>query len=92
MTFEILHRNIETYVTNDLRIKMVFISGPRQVGKTTLGKSLLGETGTYLNWDFANHREKILKGQWPQQKGIYNISAIDFLKKLHSYEWDLKST
>ena len=76
MTFEILHRNIETHVTNDLRIKMVFISGPRQVGKTTLGKSLLGEKGTYLNWDFANHREKILKGQWPQQKGILVLDEI----------------
>ena len=55
---------------------MVFISGPRQVGKTTLGKSLLGETGTYLNWDFADHREKILKGQWPQQKGILVLDEI----------------
>ena len=76
MTFEILHRNIETHVINDLRIKMVFISGPRQVGKTTLGKSLLGETGTYLNWDFADHREKILQGQWPQQKGILVLDEI----------------
>ena len=55
---------------------MVFISGPRQVGKTTLGKSLLGETGTYLNWDFADHREKILQGQWPQQKGILVLDEI----------------
>jgi predicted AAA+ superfamily ATPase len=39
--------------------QMIFLSGPRQVGKTTLGK-LLGSV--YLNWDNATHRRVILKG------------------------------
>ena len=26
------------------------------------------------------------------KEGIYNISSIEFLKKLHSDEWDLNST
>ena len=51
---------------------MVFIGGPRQVGKTTLAQSLLrkyrpGHPG-YLNWDNAEHRQKILKGEWPKKQ------------------------
>lgn len=36
--------------------KMAFISGPRQVGKTTLAKSLLQEPRNYLSWDQTEFR------------------------------------
>lgn len=41
---------------------MVFVSGARQVGKTTLAKQVLGNAldEGYLNWDIAEHRERIL--------------------------------
>jgi len=42
--------------------KMAFMSGPRQVGKTTLAKhykELFGK-GLYLNWDNIGHQKKIL--------------------------------
>lgn len=42
--------------------KMAFMSGPRQVGKTTLAKhykELFGQ-GLYLNWDNIGHQKKIL--------------------------------
>ncbi len=44
---------------------MVFIAGPRQVGKTTLVKSILKSKNAYLNWDIPEHREKILKRELP---------------------------
>jgi hypothetical protein len=44
---------------------MVFVSGPRQVGKTTLAKRILGQSDGYLNWDIAEHRERILKRELP---------------------------
>jgi hypothetical protein len=44
---------------------MVFVAGPRQVGKTTLALSLPGGRGGYLSWDIADHRERILRGQLP---------------------------
>jgi len=44
---------------------MVFVAGPRQVGKTTLAKSLPGAEAGYLNWDVAAHRERILKRELP---------------------------
>ena len=44
--------------------QMAFLSGPRQVGKTTLAKALVGSfpDSTYLNWDNQTHRALILKG------------------------------
>jgi len=42
---------------------MVFVAGPRQVGKTTLARRILGRKGGYLNWDVAADREAILRGE-----------------------------
>jgi predicted AAA+ superfamily ATPase len=50
---------------DDLKRKMVFVAGPRQVGKTTLALSLAGARKSYLNWDIAEHRERILKSELP---------------------------
>ena len=60
-------RYITPYILNDLRSKMVFISGPRQVGKTTLAKGILSDhfpTGRYLDWDLDEDRQDILKKKW----------------------------
>lgn len=40
----------------DLTEKMVFIGGPRQVGKTTLAKEFLQRKEQYLNWDDLEDR------------------------------------
>lgn len=37
--------------------KMAFISGPRQVGKTTLGKQLLLDKSNYFSWDESRFRK-----------------------------------
>lgn len=45
--------------------QMLFLMGPRQVGKTTLSlhlKEQLGGELYYLNWDNLEHRELILQG------------------------------
>lgn len=44
--------------------QMIFLSGPRQVGKTTLAQSLKNTTDyfLYLNWDDTDDRERILQG------------------------------
>ena len=54
-------RYLQDQVESDLNNKMVFVSGPRQVGKTTLAKSLISDPVSYLNWDIPTHRETILK-------------------------------
>jgi len=58
-------RYLTSQVQKDLTRKMVFLGGPRQVGKTTLTRELKGAGRGYLNWDVAEHRERILKGQLP---------------------------
>lgn len=47
---------------------MVFVAGPRQVGKTSLAKQVLEQmahgTGDYLNWDAPGDRKRILARDW----------------------------
>ena len=61
-------RYLHKQVALDLKKKMVFISGPRQVGKTTLAKSILNNEASYLNWDIPAHREAILRRELPLEK------------------------
>jgi uncharacterized protein len=58
-------RYLTGQVEQDLARKMVFLAGPRQVGKTTLGKGLQGGVEGYLNWDVPEHRERILARALP---------------------------
>jgi len=62
-------KSIKRYLANqaeaDLERKMVFVTGPRQAGKTTLALSLPGARTGYLNWDVAEHRSRILQRELP---------------------------
>ena len=60
-----LSRYLQPFIENDLARKMVLVGGPRQVGKTQLGKMIVQETAAYLNYDIAAHRNAILKGELP---------------------------
>ena len=60
-----LRRYLHSQVESDLARKMVFIGGPRQVGKTWLGKALIEDERAYLNYDIAAHRAAILKQDLP---------------------------
>ncbi len=61
-----MRRYLHKQIRKDLDRKMVFVGGPRQVGKTTLAKQVLGKSERgYLNWDIPEHREKILKRELP---------------------------
>ena len=57
---------------------MVFVAGPRQVGKTTLGLSIPGANDGYLNWDVPEHRERILRRQLPP-------AQLWFFDEIHKY-------
>jgi uncharacterized protein len=76
-----MDRYLKPQVVADLKRKMVFMGGPRQVGKTTLAKSLLRNPVAYLNWDFGEHRQKILAMEFPKQ-------PLLVLDELHKYrQW-----
>jgi predicted AAA+ superfamily ATPase len=42
-------RDLAPQIETDLTRKMVFVTGPRQVGKTTVAKSLLTGNRAYFN-------------------------------------------
>jgi uncharacterized protein len=58
-------RYLSHQIQHDLPRKMVFVGGPRQVGKTTLAKTFLKDKSGYLNWDVPKQREQILKRELP---------------------------
>jgi hypothetical protein len=72
------HRYLAEQIERDLQKKMVFVAGPRQVGKTTLARSLEGAEKGYLNWDVPEHRERILKRQLP-------VSSLWVFDEIHKY-------
>jgi len=66
-------RYITKYILEDLEKKMVFIGGPRQVGKTTLVKSVLTNnytSGRYFNWDFDDDRRSLLQKKWHKDQSL----------------------
>jgi predicted AAA+ superfamily ATPase len=76
-----LTRYLTKQVKNDLNQKMVFLGGARQVGKTTLAKSILTKDSVYMNWDIPEHREQILRGEVPN-------GSMLVLDEIHKYrEW-----
>jgi predicted AAA+ superfamily ATPase len=62
-----MQRYCEKFILQDLQRKMVFIGGPRQVGKTTMSKEIAAhyEPHTvYFNWDNDEDRIAIRKKHW----------------------------
>jgi len=64
---------------NDLREKMVMLSGPRQTGKTWLARYLCQSKGVYLNWDVRKDQRIIREIAWPK------TSSLVVLEELHKY-------
>lgn len=79
-----MERYLKKQVEKDLKRKMVFLGGPRQVGKTTLSKTLLLSTNGYLNWDIAEDREKIIKREL-SDTNTWVFDEIHKYKKWRNY-------
>ncbi len=71
-------RYLAAQIAADLSRKMVFVSGPRQVGKTTLAKSLPGGTTGYMTWDAPDDRDRILRREYPK-------SPLWVFDEIHKY-------
>src|SRR3989338_251597 len=64
----IQERYIQRIIGENLKEKMVFLGGPRQVGKTTLAKQIAKQEyprSLYLNWDYREDRAQMLSGKIP---------------------------
>ncbi len=84
-------RLINPFILKDLKKKMVFISGPRQCGKTTLAKDILKQTssGLYLNWDDPDQRKTIFTRNWSDHQ---KLLILDELHKFPKWKNWLKGT
>jgi hypothetical protein len=74
-------RYLEAPIRKALDRKMVFIGGPRQVGKTTLGLTLLGgeadETHpAYLNWDHPGVPPRLRSAELPAGEPLLLFDEI----------------
>ena len=71
-------RYLQAPVAADLATKMVFIGGPRQVGKTSLARALLPAPASELSYDIAVHRQAILRHELPP-------GDLWFFDEIHKY-------
>ncbi len=75
-----LERYLASPVFADLAEKMVFLGGPRQVGKTTLALSLLEDADeshpAYLNWDSYETQRMLLDGVLPADQSLLIFDEI----------------
>lgn len=77
------NRYLQSFIQKDLKKKMVFLAGPRQVGKTTLAKTILKEIShsLYYNWDRRKDRKELLSTEWDSS---LKLVVID---ELHKYRF-----
>ena len=77
-------RYLKLSIDQTLQKKMVFIGGPRQVGKTTLSLSYLNPPSAknpqYLNWDNPTDQKTILKNE------ISFDSKVCVFDEIHKYK------
>ena len=69
----------------DLDTKVVFLSGPRQVGKTTLAKMLFPHTCVYLSYDSPEHRVILMEKSWDRQSDLIIFDELHKKKQWKSW-------
>ncbi|MDH7511345.1 MAG: ATP-binding protein [Clostridiales bacterium] len=77
-------RYLEDHIKRDLEKKIVLVSGPRQVGKTTLSRQLL-ESYVYLNFDSGPDREMIRKLEWDRKVRVVIFDELHKMKNWKSW-------
>ena len=76
-----LHRYLEIPVAKALNRKMVFVGGPRQVGKTTFALGFLGKDAdethpAYLNWDHPAVPPRLRMAELPPEEPLVLFDEI----------------
>jgi len=84
------HRYLTEPVVSDLSNKMVFISGARQVGKTSMGLDIAQryfKHSDYLNWDARDDRKRFMQGAFA---GDAKLIMLDEIHKYHDWKNHVK--
>jgi len=84
-----MKRYLDDLVATDLERKMVLLTGPRQVGKTTLCRQLMQRfpPAQYLNWDVAADRAILQRQSWSPRG---RLLAMDEIHKMPDWKNWLK--
>lgn len=75
-------------ISADLKEKMVFVAGPRQVGKTTLAQYIGKHNYTssaYFNWDYQPDRKNITNLQFPGDAKLLIFDELHKYKQWKNY-------
>lgn len=88
-----MDRYLSAPVRADLAKKLVFLVGPRQVGKTTLAKTLMADypRAQYFNWDVAGDSRIILGQTWSPRAKLVVLDEIHKMRDWKTYlkgAWD----
>ncbi len=81
-------RYLTPFIKADLAEKMVFLSGPRQVGKTTLALALLKADETspaYFNWDAEEDQKRLLRLEFPPKTKLLVFDEIHKYKRWRNW-------
>ena len=79
-----MERYLEKFITEDMKEKIILLSGPRQVGKTTLSRQLV-ESNSYLNYDSSSDRRVILAEEWNRDVTLVIFDELHKMKKWKSW-------
>ena len=84
-----MKRYVDHRLRQDLLKKMVVLTGPRQVGKTTLSQQLIAERpgSQYLNFDVPAHRAVMQAQSWRQSAPLL---VLDEVHKMRDWKAWLK--
>lgn len=84
-----MKRYLDDLIATDLQRKLVFVTGARQVGKTTLSQQLQTQVqpSQYLNFDVASDRAAILRQSWQPDT---RLLVLDELHKMSGWKTWLK--
>ncbi len=84
-----MKRYADERIQADLRNKMVVLTGPRQVGKTTLSQQLMAALpgSQYLNYDVPAHRAVMRAQSWRQSAPLL---VLDEIHKMRDWKAWLK--
>jgi predicted AAA+ superfamily ATPase len=82
-----MRRYLSGILQSDLNKKMVLLTGPRQVGKTTLANemTLAYKRPQYLNWDLPDDRRMLLDQSWSLRTDLLIFDEIHKMSEWKAY-------
>jgi len=79
-----MRRYLDEPLRKDIKEKIVILSGPRQVGKTTLSRQLV-PSFVYLNFDSSEDRKIIKRQEWDTKTDLLIFDELHKMKNWKSW-------